>query len=78
MVYQEKSRAKSALASGIMKKTEVVECAWIRGVGKSDAESLLAKKPTRTSERMDLNDACANGNEYLFHLMHDIAFNSEP
>jgi hypothetical protein len=40
--------AKSDRASGVMKRTEVAECAGVCGLGESDAETLLAKKLTRT------------------------------
>jgi len=46
--HHEERGAKSDPASGVMKRTEVAECSGIRGMGESDAETLLAKKLTRT------------------------------
>jgi len=40
--------AKSDPASGVMTRTEAAECFRICGMGESDAETLLAKKLTRT------------------------------
>lgn len=46
--YHEEQVAKSDPASGVMKRTEVAECSRNCGMGESDAETLLAKKLTRT------------------------------
>jgi hypothetical protein len=46
--HHEERVAKSDPASGVMKRTEVAECSGICGMGESDAETLLAKKLTRT------------------------------
>jgi hypothetical protein len=45
---QEERGAKSDPASGVVKRTEVAECSGICGMGECDAETLLAKKLTRT------------------------------
>jgi hypothetical protein len=46
--HHEEGVAKSGPASGVMKRTAVAECSGICGMGESDAETLLAKKLTRT------------------------------